>query len=119
MNFGPKNFDFESNCYYVIIELNQSIAFSDNSFKIIGITHSLEMANKYSGSNRIIRGPIPMLDSYFPEPKYEGPIPNFIPFIYQEVPKINPFEIDNPQFNFYNIQPTYPQFKNNFMDTSK
>jgi len=111
MNFGPKSFDIKSNGVYVIIETIPDIAFSHTNYKIIGVAHSLEIANKYSGPNRIIKGPVPLFDSM---PNFHDPIPNpFKPNIFPQPtnpdifpphikinPPFNPFGPSKPDYNF-------------------
>ena len=115
MNFGPKSFDIKSNDVYVIIETIPDIAFLHTNYKVIGVAHSLEIANKYSGPNRIIKGPVPLFDSM---PNFHNPTPNpfkpnpFKPNIFlqpnQDIlpphikipPPFNPFGPSNPNYNF-------------------
>lgn len=79
MNIGQKNFNFikqnNDGGFYVIIEQNSIIPFSEHSFRIIGVTNTLANAQKFLTSNRIIKGPVPILDNNFIFPE----IPIFLP----------------------------------------
>ena len=109
------NYIFRQNGIYVIIEKQLDI-FTLNHIQVIGITHSYEAALKYSGPNRTIEGPVPVLDqlNFFPEPiKAPFQKPEEIPFpifrkefepIYKPPNFLekNPFEPANPN-NIFNM----------------
>ncbi len=93
MLFGPNqiNINNDQNSVYVIIEQDHSA----NIFKVLGVAHSLAVAQTFAKSNVIIKGPIPVLD-----PK---PIQNNI-FDYNSKPQF--FEPDNvakPKLDLFNI----------------
>jgi hypothetical protein len=114
MNFGPKQFDFKTNGVYVIIESLPDIAFTEHSYKVIGVAHSLETAKLYGGPNRQIKGPVPIFDAapIFPNPMrdpfkpdiFPEPLPNpFKPDMFPEpfpkLPNPNPFGPNPNPFN--------------------
>jgi hypothetical protein len=119
MNMNPSNFNFnfQKDQYYVIIEKSNSLTIIDDSIKIIGICKDYESAKKYLTPNRIIKGPVPLLDfkfdfgpskDIFPDidftlPPYKPPFnPLFIPN-----PNINP----NSPFNISSNTPFNPSFQ--------
>ncbi len=93
--FGPKSFDLKSNGVYVIIEVEPSVPFSEHTFKVIGASHSLEVAKKYAGANRIIKGPVPLFDEIPPQPKTIDPFGN--PFKPDEIFNPKPFIFNPPE----------------------
>lgn len=125
MQLGPNNFNVNNLGMFVIIETVPGTAFHENNFRVVGITHSRNAANKYAGPNRIIKGPVPMLDG-LDLPVKTNPFeqqPTFeIYYGKPETPGFNPttdpakvnfnFTKPNPP-NFMNPQPTTP-FPNTF-----
>ncbi|QKF94258.1 hypothetical protein QKU48_gp0800 [Fadolivirus algeromassiliense] len=116
--FGQKSFDIRSNGVYVIIEVEPSVPFNENTFRVVGASHSLEIAKQYAGPNRIIKGPVPLFDSVPPQPKSVEPFGN--PFrpdeIYNPKPFIfNPPEPAKPNIPFFPEfhKPSFPQFQLN------
>lgn len=90
----------DKNSVYIIIEQAPYEPFRDTKYTIIGVTSSLDSAQKYiSGTKRIIRGPVPILeDSNFNKPVYNFDFkPNY------------PNSNNKPVFNFDNKQ----NFNNN------
>jgi hypothetical protein len=59
MNISPVN---NYNHVYVILEIDNSIPFVEN-YKVIGVAYSLETVKYYAGPNRIIKGPVPILET--------------------------------------------------------
>lgn len=47
---------------YVIVQVQPKISFKEQSYQIIGVTKSYDTACQYAGTNRFIKGPIPILD---------------------------------------------------------
>ena len=110
MNIGPKSFNLSNNSVYVIIEMVPSTGFSQHNYKVIGATHDLETAKKYGGTNRVIKGPVPLFDSL---PTFCDPSPSQ-PIIFPKPnnPDIFPPKIEiNPPFNpFGPFQPHKPSY---------
>jgi hypothetical protein len=131
MDIGPNNFKdlLRSKEVYVILEFNNFLngvneltglnelsglnELNRNAPRIIGAFFSYHQAQKYLGPNRIIKGPVPLLDDYdghyprhyppyvFPDKPFgrppSPPLPNIYPF--------NPFSPELP------TKPNFPQFK--------
>lgn len=110
MQYEPKNI-FKQNGIYVVVEKNLDVM-APGYIKIIGVATSYEDAMKYSGSNRSIEGPVPLLGKSDFEPQ---PIKVSYPIFKKESeplytpPKLlekNPFEPVKPITNPF--QPTKP-----------
>lgn len=129
MNFPPTFFNQQQQQgLYVIIETDPDIAFTQHSYKVIGACMSYNNAMVYSGSNRIIKGPIPLLDTAMPQ-KYPNPDmpPTFYP--YPNPYPLPPMGPAMPRFDPYTPQPpvqpspnpfhwTNPPRRHDRMDTS-
>ena len=127
--FNPSSFNLTSNEVYVIIEVNSTVAFSENTFRVVGVCYSLESTKIYAGPNRIIKGPVPIFDRLSAQPKTFEPVYN--PFKPDEIFPPKPFMFNSqeparPKFDFGMNTPQqpnpfnsfYPQF-NNLMDIDK
>lgn len=118
MNYGPKNFDLRGNGLYVIIEIQNDVIFSDNSYKIVGIFRSFENAKNYLGPNRFIKGPFSISDDIIPpsypkiiDPQISYPNPNTS--IYPKFPSINGLDRTNHSDLSNNFYPKNSLFKSN------
>jgi hypothetical protein len=121
MQFGPKQFNSndDPNSVYVIIEQD----LSSNTFKVLGVAHSLVTAQTFAKHNVIIKGPIPLLDpkpmsnnifDFTPKPQFIEP-DNFVkpkfdnPFNLPKFdPPPNPFNLNKPEFHFGSTNNTTP-----------
>lgn len=103
MQVGPSNFNLviDSNTMnvYVIIENMPEVPFNAQNCRIIGVTRSLDVANRYAGPNRIIKGPVPFFDDFTP------------PEIIRKQPTIFPTTTDDAKpYSFPRITPSPLQF---------
>jgi len=110
MQIGPSNInkfmDTNNNSVYVIIENTPHVSFSEQNYRIIGVTKYLDVANQYTGHNRVIMGPVPFFDDYAPAPVIVNNNPPYS--------LINPSpNIDLPKF------PRFPSYPNHQLSAIK
>ena len=108
MQFDPSSFT-DNYGLYVIIETVPGVAFHENNFRVVGITKSKKTAEKYSGPNRIIRGPVTMLDGDILPVKTQNPEPKFPFDVYYHTPEVPGFHktIDPAKVNFHQFTPGF------------
>lgn len=112
MQFNPTSFT-DNYGLYVIIETVPGVAFLENNFRVVGIAKSRKTAEKYSGPNRIIKGPVTMLDGdVFPVRTQNPSDPKFPYDVYYEKPEVpefhkttEPAKVIFPQFT---PNPSFP-----------
>jgi len=90
--FNPINLSNDG--VYVILEAIPQSAFSEQTYRAIGVCSSYEEAQTHAGIGRIIQGPVPFMDRKFTKPNLD--IDPIYPFKPNVNPPSKPFQLEDP-----------------------